>query len=692
MTDAISAAADVVHRKGGQLADDMVEAYQAFQPERGVLDGLIDLTRDIDRVLRGWVPTVKQNLKPMQAALLAAFQIPDPNIGKQVEKYLRASEVKAVVDQWGAQLKTQIGGILGGMFTGQTGFRDGFASMLGSVRSFANDALSEFGRELSDQFGNMFAGGSFDFGELFGGDQKAKGAAVGAAVGMTVGIAFGSAFGKEVGALVGAGAGAATGALIGGWVGAGVGAGVGFISGLMAGIQQEAQQRAAMKQAKADLISTFGSVEDLAQAARSAGVDFDQLWNTQDPKHFQGVLQILQVEMAKSKKLVEEMASALDKTTASGQLLSKLDLSNLALQSGRLPTADARTKAKGPAPGSEEAAFAFIGAQQTAALAGIDTFLTNAKIKTDAGAMAISASLAGIYQTLIESGATPTQAFAQMEPVIAKLQAQLTATGKKASEAFLPLGQLAAMAATAVGGPVMDAMAGLEQGLTSTANLGLLNQETFGGFAAEMLAGFKQLEALGMGGETALAGMQGGLQKLWELSTDFGYTLGPNEQAMLDFAIASGTVGDKFRPAADRMANAIDALVDRMDKFLMKFEDLVPAANDATRGVEDAFGRMRIPPVEVPFVPRWEEGYTPGGSTTTPGAPGTMAIPALARGAIVSRPTVALIGESGPEAVVPLSKDFGSSTDVTLMLDSEVLTRAVLRKQPRIMRAYGVAR
>ena len=285
-----------------------------------------------------------------------------------------------------------------------------------------------------------------------------------------------------------------------------------------------------------------------------------------------------------------------------------------------------------------------------------------------------------------------------MEPVIAKLQAQLAESGLAASAAFGPLGALAGLAADAIAGPVMDAMAGLEQGLTATANLGLLNQETFGGFAAELLAGFKTLEAQGKGGEVALAGMQGGLQKLWELSTDFGYTLGPNEQAMLDFAVASGTVGEKFRPSADRMANAIDGLVERMDKFIAKFDEMANAMAESGKqganAMQSALDGIKPPKLTIPTEieppanmpdPRWR--YATGGSPS-----GTATIPALGTGGIVRRPTIALIGEKGPEAVVPLPGDIGGDVTTSIYLDGEVIARSTTKRQPNVLRAYGVMR
>lgn len=62
------------------------------------------------------------------------------------------------------------------------------------------------------------------------------------------------------------------------------------------------------------------------------------------------------------------------------------------------------------------------------------------------------------------------------------------------------------------------------------------------------------------------------------------------------------------------------------------------------------------------------------GLATTVGFAQSLAVPALAEGGIVSRPTLALIGEKGPEAVVPLSGG-GAGHSIILQLDGEVLAR-----------------
>ena len=68
-----------------------------------------------------------------------------------------------------------------------------------------------------------------------------------------------------------------------------------------------------------------------------------------------------------------------------------------------------------------------------------------------------------------------------------------------------------------------------------------------------------------------------------------------------------------------------------------------------------------------------------------------IGIPALAKGGIVDKPTLALIGEAGPEAVVPLSKmnQFGggpyiaetriSGEDLLILLKRAEMTRSRIR-------------
>jgi hypothetical protein len=61
----------------------------------------------------------------------------------------------------------------------------------------------------------------------------------------------------------------------------------------------------------------------------------------------------------------------------------------------------------------------------------------------------------------------------------------------------------------------------------------------------------------------------------------------------------------------------------------------------------------------------------------------------FAEGGIVTSPTLALIGEAGPEAVIPLARGmngFMGDQNITVMLDNKVLTRSVIKGMPREVR------
>ncbi|MGH9603762.1 MAG: hypothetical protein ACRD24_15385, partial [Terriglobales bacterium] len=77
--------------------------------------------------------------------------------------------------------------------------------------------------------------------------------------------------------------------------------------------------------------------------------------------------------------------------------------------------------------------------------------------------------------------------------------------------------------------------------------------------------------------------------------------------------------------------------------------------------------------------------------TTAAGAAITagLAVPALAAGGIVTSPLLAMVGEAGPEAVVPLDRmDSMEQTQQTiiLMMDSRVIARKMVRGMPREVR------
>ena len=89
---------------------------------------------------------------------------------------------------------------------------------------------------------------------------------------------------------------------------------------------------------------------------------------------------------------------------------------------------------------------------------------------------------------------------------------------------------------------------------------------------------------------------------------------------------------------------------------------IINAINGFIRG----FNRIKI---SVPSIPK--PSFLGGGSWGgfNVGVPQIPEIPTLARGGIVNRPTLAMIGEAGPEAVVPLNRGMGMTINLTIQGD-----------------------
>ena len=86
---------------------------------------------------------------------------------------------------------------------------------------------------------------------------------------------------------------------------------------------------------------------------------------------------------------------------------------------------------------------------------------------------------------------------------------------------------------------------------------------------------------------------------------------------------------------------------------------IIGAINSFIRGINRI--KISVPSVDIPLVGRV------GGFSV--GLPNIPEIPTLAKGGIVNRPTLAMIGEKGPEAVVPLNRGMGMTVNITIQGD-----------------------
>jgi uncharacterized membrane protein YjjP (DUF1212 family) len=115
------------------------------------------------------------------------------------------------------------------------------------------------------------------------------------------------------------------------------------------------------------------------------------------------------------------------------------------------------------------------------------------------------------------------------------------------------------------------------------------------------------------------------------------------------------------------------------------FEGMVNAAVTAVNLIIKAYNSIPILP-NIPEVPKLSIPQF-GGSTSP--APGRSSIPRMAEGGIVSSPTLALIGEAGPEAVVPLDR-MNSGGGVTINVTGGLATSAEIGESVvNALRAYS---
>ena len=129
--------------------------------------------------------------------------------------------------------------------------------------------------------------------------------------------------------------------------------------------------------------------------------------------------------------------------------------------------------------------------------------------------------------------------------------------------------------------------------------------------------------------------------------------------------------------------DGINAIVNTVIGF---FAGMVNAAIGAVNAIISAYNSIPLLPdlPKVPNVPVPKLGGTP----TTP-APGRMNIPKLADGGIVNSPTLALIGEAGPEAVVPLDR-MQSGGGITINVTGGLATSAEIGESVvNALRAYS---
>jgi len=154
------------------------------------------------------------------------------------------------------------------------------------------------------------------------------------------------------------------------------------------------------------------------------------------------------------------------------------------------------------------------------------------------------------------------------------------------------------------------------------------------------------------------------------------------------FAAIMSRVGGFFDRIADGARDAVASVQRNMNAIVNAVESIIGRVEGAARGIANAIRTpinavinawnglaFTIPRVNIPKLKIGKKTFGGGGFGGQ-----TIAFPnvsPLAKGGIVTSPTLALIGEAGPEAVVPLDKMPSPSVQVRVFIGDQELTSLV---------------
>jgi len=443
---------------------------------------------------------------------------------------------------------------------------------------------------------------------------------------------------------LGAGGGLATGAMLGA-SGAtlGLSVAVGAATAIYTAQQNRRAQRAAMEQQRQSIIASMGGIEAFQEAVERAGFSYEyflSLFNSSDPDTFTDSVNRLNTALQEQATRATALTKGLEEVARVQGVISQQ-------QWAQIRNIDQN------GPGAEEV-LAFAAQQRAQAEGGVSRAIAALSTATAGGTQnmdryqasiaGVTASLAVLFDAAVRNGESAVSVLQRLQEPIKTLQQMLSAAGQSGGAGFEQLAVLTEIATGADTGALVELASGLGAALAGLANTGLVSPELFADLANGIGEAYHQLELLGKGGLEAARLMQPSLQAIWQMTQDtpaLRATLDDTTLALLEFAEQEGLIGEEFRPAIDRMLDALSDLIDKLDDLATAINNM-PGVNIPVTYTAEAF----------PAPPGQEE--RPGPPPGTPGG-GEYEWP-MAAGGIVTRPTRALIGEAGPEAVISLEE------------------------------------
>jgi len=530
---------------------------------------------------------------------------------------------------------------------------DGLSRTIGGVFASANAGL-EMVRSLSGILGGL----TNKDGELTNGGKALGGGIAGLGTGLQAGSLFTN---RGAGFAAGAAGGALSGGMAAGWIGAGVGALVGGFAGMFAAAANAAARRVAKDVQAGQLTAEFGGLDNLLDVVGRLGLNQQTFLERYfgEPEDFALALTELNSALASERIEVDKLSKSLTAASKAQGILSIADMARLRnLRSG------------GP---GDEMRQQFLQDQSSQLVQGLTSVLQNGQLSPESVG-SIGVALGSAFGLMRQQGMSVKQVLEALAPAMDAFQQRAVEAGLGSTEQF---DNLKRMLDTLRGplGNIIDGALGAGQALAALTNTGMINQDMFGGLSKAVSDAFFALERDGKGGRDAVLLLQGPLQNIWQLVEDFGLEVDDATRSLLDFAQQEGLIGDQFRPATDRMIEALDKLIDRMDQFLQ----LMAQVN----GIE--WPTPNAPP--APEVP---------GSITFPedpnrGDPGRVLPPGVVPMPGGKTPVPAVEAQGIDLNSLRASSVRDGAVVTIIELDGEVLARANTRNTPGVRRLMGAA-
>lgn len=487
------------------------------------------------------------------------------------------------------------------------------AQAFGVLAQASGGRLNPLMQILGTASGGMNAG--LSLAKSFGVNGKAGAGLASGVAAASTGFSLGQGLGRAGGTIAGGVAGAASGAAIGSMIspgagtaiGAVVGGGVGAVSGYFGARAAEGQLRKLKDLQSAELVAQYGSLNELLETVGRLGVNQESFLKRfyGEPKEFAKGVSELTTALTKERTEAERLGKALASVSAAQGLLSKEQIKQITATRNGSPgqaavlefaqaQRDSAESGLGRAVLALQARASLSDAEVEALTKGLDDAakltkgfdkvaererILEAALKTKAeetlatfgqGAQAVAAGLFAAFSAAIESGESALDALRRLQPSIDGLMDIYTKAGKAPGGGFAQLKSYQEIA-TGQTGIALELASGLGQALAGFSNSALLSPELFVELATGIGQAYRQMELLGKGGLDAARLLQPSLQSIWQLAQDdpgLLAMLDDQTRALVDFATQSGLIGEKFRPAIDRMVDGLNALIAKFDEYL----------------------------------------------------------------------------------------------------------------------------